>query len=443
MGVVGIRREDKSEWERRAPLVPEDVADLVASGVDIVVQRSPRRCFADGAYERAGARLVDDLSGADVILGVKEVPLGEILPGRTWMFFSHTIKGQPYNMPLLRTLLDQGGTLFDYELVTDEKGVRTIAFGRYAGLAGAIDTLWALGQRFESEGITTPFAAMRQSLDYPDLAAAEAAVDTLAAAIRSDGLPAGLAPLAIAVTGEGGKVWGGAVEILRRLPVREVEAEDLAAEAAGPGDPHEVLLVNYGPGDLVEPVDPSRSYSWEDYRDHPDRYRARFGRALPFLTAIVHGILWSPGYPRFILRNDLAALFSEPEPPRLRLVTEVTCDLGGSNEALVRTTDAGAPTYVFDPATGDARDGHAGPGLVVLAVDILPAELPVDASRLFSESLRGVVPALAQGIADPADPALPGGLRRALIVHRGSLVPPWDEQLAAPLSEHGGKGGST
>jgi alpha-aminoadipic semialdehyde synthase len=188
----------------------------------------------------------------------------------------------------------------------------------------------------------------------------------------------------------------------------------------------------------VEPLDPSGTYTWEDYRDHPERYRARFGQALPWLTAIVHGILWSPGYPRFILREDLARLFDGPEPPRLRLVTDVTCDPDGSNEALVKATGPGDPMYVFDAATGEIRSGADGDGLVVLAVDILPAELPVDASRTFSAALAPVIPALAAGAEAPDD--LPPELRRALLAWRGRLVPPWDGELEGPLREHAAGG---
>ncbi|MEZ5063679.1 MAG: hypothetical protein R3B81_03040 [bacterium] len=434
MAIVGIRAEDKSIWERRVPLVPEDVAKLVADGVEIVVQRSERRCFRDVEYERAGALLADDLVGADVILGVKEVPVAKLLPDRTWMFFSHTIKGQPHNMPMLQTLLDRRGTLLDYELVTDDRGIRTIAFGRFAGLAGAIDTLWALGRRFEAEGLDTPFRRMKQSLEYTDLADACAAVDELAAAIRGGAVPASIAPIVIGVTGQGGKVYGGAREILERLPFRDVAPAHLATALAD-ASPTEVLLVGYGPGDLVEPIAPGTTYTWEDYRDHPAGYRARFGAALPHLTAIVHGILWSPGYPRFILRNDLAAVFENGAHPKLKVLTDVTCDLDGSNEALVRITDPGDPVYVYDPHAGVARDGIHGAGVVVCAVDILPSEIPVDASRLFSRSLTPLVPALARGEFPPA-------LERATIARRGELVPPWDRKLATPLGRREALGGS-
>lgn len=438
--VVGVRKESKSIWERRTPLIPEDVRSLVNQGLGIHVQRSAQRCFPDQDFARAGATLTDDLAAADVILGVKEVPLDELEPGKTWLFFSHTIKGQPYNMPLLRRLLVLGSTLLDYELVTDDHSVRTIAFGRHAGLAGAIDTLWALGRRFAQQGFDTPLAQVEQALEYGELAKARADLEAVGRAIAEQGLPEELSPLVVGVTGAGGKVFGGAMEVLDFLPTRHVDPEDLAQVAARrSGRAHEILAVGYGPEHLVEPVDAARQYSFGDYVANPGRYRACFGAHLGRLSAVIHGIFWAEGYPRFILREDLAALWAADTEPRLQVITDITCDPGGSNESLVQVGDPGHPSFVYDPFEHCAKDGWDGPGPVVVAVDILPTEIPVDSSRHFSERLTPLVPALARGIAGPEDPAAPAQLRRAMIAHEGRLLPAWLDRLTEPLRLHGGE----
>lgn len=441
MGILGIRREDKSRWERRTPLGRRDVKRLVQGGITIHVQSSPSRCVTDQEYADAGAVIVDELTEATVILGVKEVPIERILPGRAYLFFSHTMKGQSYNMPMLRRLLDAGCTLLDYELVTDDNGLRTIAFGRHAGLAGSIDTLWALGRRFAAEGIDTPFAAMEQALEYDDLDDARRAVREVGSRIGAEGLPEAASPLAIAVTGEGGKVWGGAMEILELLPHRRLAPADLPAwrrESAG-GRAREIAIVSYGPGHLVEPVEPGRAYDWDDYVASPERYRSRFGRDLEHLTAVVYGIFWTERFPRFVLQKDAAPLWADGRRPALRVITDITCDPGGSNELLVKITDPGDPAYVVDPATLQATPGFEGHGPVVVAVDILPAELPREASRHFSGALSALVPHLAKDDPFPSadDPSIPGPLRRSLMVLRGKLVPPWDERLAKPLAKYG------
>ena len=436
MAVLGVRREDKSRWERRTPLIPWDVAALVRAGHEVHVQASPNRCFSDEEFRQAGASVVPTLDRADVVLGIKEIPLHELRPGKSYFFFSHTIKGQPHNMPMLRRMLDLGCSLLDYELVTDDAGIRTIAFGRHAGLAGAVDTLWLLGKRLAWEGIDSPFTEIAQTVEYGDLEHACAAVERVAEQIRRHGLPREISPLVIAVTGEGGKVWGGAMEILDLLPSRRVRAADLASAVAS-ADGMEVLVVSYAPGDLVEPVASGATYTWDDYLAHPESYRARFGRDLPLLSAVIHGIFWREGFPRFILREDVARLFADSSRPKLRIVSDISCDLGGSDECLVKATDPGNPAYVYDPGTGAATDGWEGRGPVVLAVEILPAELPVDASRHFSRVLSPLVPHLLSDGASSHPDALPPSLRRCMMAHRGRLLHPWDERLIAPLRAHG------
>jgi saccharopine dehydrogenase (NAD+, L-lysine-forming) len=143
---IGIRLEDKNAWERRAPLTPDAVRRVSSEGVEVHVERFSRRAFPDEAYAEAGATLSDDVRDCEMVLGIKEMSEDYFRPGGAYFFFSHTIKGQPYNMDMLRSLVDRGCTLMDYERVTDEEGRRLIFFGRYAGLAGMIDTFWTLAE---------------------------------------------------------------------------------------------------------------------------------------------------------------------------------------------------------------------------------------------------------------------------------------------------------
>jgi len=153
---IGIRREDMYAWERRTPLTPQDARELVEeNALEILAQSSDKRVFTSEDYQRAGIEVVDDLASCPVIFGIKEVPIPVLEPEKTYVFFSHTIKGQSYNMPMLQKILDLSCTLIDYEKITDEKGRRLIFFGNFAGLAGMIDTLWTLGRRLASEGIET------------------------------------------------------------------------------------------------------------------------------------------------------------------------------------------------------------------------------------------------------------------------------------------------
>jgi len=146
--IIGIRREDKNKWERRAPLVPTDASDLqTKGGMRFLVQHSALRVYTDDEYRSAGVEVNEDLGPASVILAIKEIPTHLLLPGKTYVFFAHVVKGQPHNMPMLRRLMELGCSLVDYEKITDDQKRRLIFFGRHAGYAGMIETLRCLGQR--------------------------------------------------------------------------------------------------------------------------------------------------------------------------------------------------------------------------------------------------------------------------------------------------------
>ncbi len=423
--VIGIRREDKSIWERRVPLVPEDVQELIAEhGLQVIVQPSKIRVFKDEEYAAVGAQVQEDLSPCDVIFAVKEVPPHLLLPGKTYVYFAHVIKGQPYNMPMLKRLLDLGCVLIDYEKITDEKGRRLIFFGRHAGWAGMLDTLWALGKRLEWEGIPTPFASIGQAHTYPDLEAARRAVREAGERIRREGLPQHLAPLVVGFAGYG-NVSRGAQEIFDLLPSQEVGPEDLAALFKREPDPHTLYKVVFKEEHMVEPVDPEGVFDLQDYYSHPEKYRSRFSSYVPYLTVLVNGIYWEAKYPRLVTKTFLRDLFSASERPRLRVIGDISCDVEGAIECTVKCTEPGEPVYVYNPLTGEVTDGYEGEGVVILAVDILPSELPREASVDFSAVLRQFVPAIAR--ADYTVPfdelALPPEIKRAVIAYRGELTP--------------------
>ena len=185
---IGIRREDKNPWERRVPLVPSQVARLIGEHeLTIHVQPSDQRIFPDEEYRKAGAKVQEDLSSCQAILGVKEMPLAFFERGKTYLFFSHTIKGQPYNMPMLQRMMALQCQLIDYERIIDEKNRRLVLFGRHAGLAGMIETLRALGERLSLEGVPgsqNPFSEIKPAYRYENLTEAKTHLSHLLDAVR-------------------------------------------------------------------------------------------------------------------------------------------------------------------------------------------------------------------------------------------------------------------
>ena len=421
---IGIRRETKSPWERRSPVTPDLARHLVKSaGIDVFIQPSARRVFPDSAYTRAGATVTTDLGEANVILGVKEIPPELLQAGATYLFFAHVIKGQRANMPMLARLIERGCTLIDYEKIADSSGRRLVFFGRFAGLAGMIDTLWALGQRLAEQGFKTPFASLEPAHAYDDLEAAKAAVREAGERLSAVGLPSGVPPIVVGIAGYG-NVAKGAREILAELPTREVEPNDLASSVADASS-HRVYQTTFKEEHLVVPLDPRRPFELQDYYGNPERYRSDFARFLPHLTALVNCNYWDDRYPRLVALTDLEALYGDGAKPRLEVIGDLGCDVGGSIQCNVHVTEPGDPVYVYDVPTGTARRGFSGAGPAVLAVDILPSELPLEASEEFAKSLGRFLPALARAdFGRPLDEiALPPEIGPAVIVHRGELTP--------------------
>lgn len=432
---IGIRREDKNRWERRTPITPDGARALAAQGIQVYIQPSPIRAYAAEEFIAAGATVQEDLSACPVVFAVKEIPAAFFRPGGAYMFFAHVIKGQPYNMPMLRRLLELGCTLIDYEKVTDEEGRRLIFFGRHAGLAGAIETLRALGQRLAWQGVATPFADIRHAWDYHDLAEAQAAIARAGEVIRAEGLPEAITPLTIGVTGYG-NVSKGAWEILNLLPLEMIEPEQLAdIVGGGTASRHVLYAAQFRRHHLVTPKDDLGSSDCRRYYDCPENFRPIFEQHLPHLSVMVNGIYWDARFPRLVTREGLRRL-AEAGRLRLHVIGDVSCDVEGSVEVTVKATEPGDPVFVYDPLTGEVRDGYQGPGVAVMAVDILPSELPRDASENFSTVLTPYVAAIAAADFDaPFEAlALPPEIKRAVIVHRGELTPEY-RHLARYLSE--------
>ncbi len=424
--ILALRREDKNQWERRVPLTPTHVATLVQQHqLNIMVQNSPIRAFTNAAYTEAGATVQEDMSPAQVILAIKEIPLDLLLPGKTYLFFSHTIKGQPHNMPLLRHLMALGCQLIDYERVVNEQNRRLIFFGEHAGLAGMMDTLRALGLRLTEEGFQTPLADIQPTYAYPDLPAAQQAIRQIGRRLVEEGWPLELTPLTIGIAGYG-NVSRGAQAILDLLPVRRINPAELLTLSQQEDLTRNVIYkVVFKEQDTVTPVAAAQPFDLPEFFKHPERYQSQFDRYLPHLTMLVNCIYWDTPYPRLLTKATARQMYSADTPPKLRVIGDISCDIEGGIEPTVEATHPDAPNFVWDPTTDTAREGVAGRGPVIMAVDNLPCELPVESSTSFGEALLPFMPALADcDFSLPFEQCpLPPELKRAVVVYQGQLTP--------------------
>ena len=426
---IGVRREDINRWEKRVPLIPSHVRELSDRyPVEFRIQPSDIRVFNDADYRIAGIPVEESLSPCSIVFALKEIPLDLIEKNKAYIFFSHTDKGQGQNMPMLKRMMDLGCSLIDYEKMLDEKGRRVLFFGNYAGHAGMVDTLWALGRRLSVEGLANPFSVLEPTHRYQTLIEAKEAVGKLAWKIDREGLPSALGPIVFGFFGYG-HVSRGAQEVFDILPVETVRPADIPRLFEARGEPPRALYkAVFKEEDMVKPIDPAKPFDLQDYYAHPESYRPVVDEVVPYLTAIVNGIYWTPKYPKFITKSFLKRLYGSGSRPRLRVVGDVTCDINGSIECTVQPTDSENPVYVYDPAEDRPLMGFQGNGPVVLAVYNLPAELPLESSTYFSGKLKEHVPAIAAAnFQSPfAECGLPNVVRRAVILYRGELTPDYN-----------------
>jgi len=423
---IGVRREDKNPWEKRAPLIPSHVRELIEQqDLSVTVQPSEIRVFSDREYSREGAILSESLSGCGVILAIKEVPLELIQERSIYLFFTHTTKGQAYNRPMLQRLKDKNCTVIDYEKIRDEQDQRLLFFGIQAGQSGMIETLSALGNRLKHEGRENPFESLQQPHVYASLVDAREEIQKIGRRIHDQGLPSSVTPLVCGFMGYG-RTSQGAQEMFDLLPHETLQPEDLETFFVEKNySAHRVYKVVFKEEHLVEPLQAGAGFELQDYYTHPAKYRSVFSTYLPYLTILVNCIYWEPRFPRFVPLSALHALISQNDNPSLRVIGDISCDIEGSIECTRRITTPESPVFVYDPIKDTIRDGFAGRGVVIMAIDNLPAEIPLESSVFFSAALKPYIPAIAEADykLEFSDCQLPAAIKRAVILYNGNFTP--------------------
>lgn len=426
---VGIRREDKA-FELRTPIVPQDVDELVKEhGFEFVVEPSPQRAFSEETYEKVGATIGDlQGEGTAVIFGIKEIPKEVFEPGKVYLFFAHVIKGQDYNMEMLQQLLDVGATLIDYERIVEvESERRLVFFGNWAGYAGMAETLRGLGERLQEMGVeANPFAVLKPTFKYDGMDDLQKAIRAVGQQIKNEGFAPDLAPLVVGFIGYG-NTSKGAQAIFDLLPHKTITPEELSSL-----EPNNHLLykVVFREEDTVRPTDSSAQFELQHYYDQGKaKYESAFFEFLPHLTVIMNCIYWTDKYPRMITKTELKQLWDDSEGhPKLVIVGDISCDIHGAIEFTVDCTKPDHPTFVYNPENDEADLGISGEGVVVMAVDNLPTELPREASTSFSETLQRFIPPIVKAdYTVPFDQLdLPPEVKKAVIVYQGKLTPEYE-----------------
>ncbi|MBL7745378.1 MAG: alanine dehydrogenase [Chitinophagaceae bacterium] len=388
---IGLIREGKIPADNRVALTPAQCKWILKNSneVAIAVQSSQGRCFSDREYAMAGVEVKEDMSDCDLLFGIKEVPVDQLIPGKTYLFFSHTKKKQPHNQPLLHSILEKQITLIDYECLEHDDGQRIIGFGFFAGIVGAHNGMMAYGNR--------------TGLYKLDRVYKQRSFRELIHTYFGLRLP----NVKIAVTGSG-RVAHGILEIMNLMGIHEVEPDDyLRRRFSYP------VYTQLKGADLYKNKITGK-YSRADFHEHPGKYECTF---LPYseqTDILMNGIYWDKTVPRLFQKDDVHA-----DTFIIQTIADITDDAGGSVPINLGDQTIENPIYGVDKNSLLKTEPYLRSSIDVMAVGNLPNELPRDASRYFGEQLiKFVLEDLVKGGSEI--------INRAMIVKNGSLTKQFD-----------------
>jgi saccharopine dehydrogenase (NAD+, L-lysine forming) len=390
---IGLLREGKNPPDKRVAFTPLQVEEILQRypQVAVVCQPSAIRCFGDEEYGGIGVDVREDVSDCDILMGVKEVPIQNLIANKTYLFFSHTIKKQPYNKGLLQEVLRKKIRLIDYETLKDTQGNRLVAFGRYAGIVGAYNALWTYGKRYQ--GFT-----LRRAYECFD-------VNDLKLELRKVRLP----QVRIILTGAG-RVGKGAMETLDSAGIRKVSPADFLAHTFD-----EPVYVQLSSAEYHRRKDGGH-FNREEFHVHPEKYESTFMRFAKKADVLIAGAYWNPAAPVLFTREEMHS----PDF-RISIVADITCDINGSIPSTTKPSTITDPLYDYDPVSGETFPPFIKDDFVtVMAVDNLPCELPRSASEEFGRDLIDKI--LRPLLLNDRE----GVIKRATIADNGQLAKPFN-----------------
>ncbi|RTY89098.1 NAD(P)-dependent oxidoreductase [Flavobacterium sp. GT3R68] len=384
----GIIKERKNPPDRRVVFTPEELAKLQQEHPEasIKVESSDIRIFTDEQYAKSGIEIAVDMSDCDVLFGVKEVPIDALIPNKKYFFFSHTIKKQPYNRPLLQAIIDKNIELYDHETIVDANFKRLIGFGRYAGIVGAYNGFRAFGIKFELFNIPK--------------AETLSGKDALVEKLKKQILP----PIKIVLTGHG-KVGNGAKEILDAIKIKEVSIENYLTKTYSEPVYTQIDVLDYNKRIDGQPSDKT------DFYANPTDYASDFERFSKMSDIFMAGHFYANGAPVILTREML-----QSNDNKIKVIADISCDVDGPIAATIKASTIAEPLFGYLPSEHKEVDVFHPAAIVVMSVDNLPCELPKDASEGFGEMfMEHVIPAFFNGDKD-------GILQRAKMTENGKLT---------------------
>ena len=357
---LALISEGKVPPDKRVPFTPLQAEEIMQRfpHVKMVCQPSTTRCFKEAEYKELGISVQEDVSDCDILMGIKEVPIQNLIANKTYLFFSHTLKKQPYNQKLLQEILKKKIRLIDYETLKDQQGNRLVAFGRYAGIVGAYNGLWAYGKKYK-------LFTLRRANECFD-------VNDLKLELRKIKLP----PIKIVLTGAG-RVGKGAMETLDTAGIRKVDPADFLNSSF-----QEPVYTQLSSADYHLRIEGGH-FNRDEFHTHPEKYTSHFSPFTKVADILLAGAFWNPAAPKLFTQEDI-----RENHFRIRVVADITCDINGSVPCTKRASTITDPLYDYIPQTDAVVEPLSGDShITVMAVDNLPCELPRSASDEFGRDL--------------------------------------------------------
>jgi alanine dehydrogenase len=367
---IGIIKERKTPPDTRVPLIPWQCDALIEKyrKLDIVVEEYPERCYKTEEYKNKGIEIVNNLDDCEVIFGIKEIPVEHLLPDKTYIFFSHTIKKQVHNRKLLQAILQKNIRLIDYECLRYPDDGRILGFGRFAGIVGAYNGLMAFGKRYNLFHLKPAY----QCFDLKELEYELTKVK--------------LGPEKILVTGAG-RVGHGVLEVMKLAKIVQVNSSDFLHKNFKEPVFAQVEFPEYNRHKQ------GKKFDEKEFLSHPENFESDFHKFLPETDILIAGHFWAPTAPKFFTREEMLE-----DSFNIKVIADISCDLDGPIPATIRSSKITDPLFGYDPVTGKETDAFNKEAVTVMAVDNLPCELPRDASEDFGNHLiKYIVPLLIEG----------------------------------------------
>lgn len=385
---IGIIKECKTPSDKRVVFTPSKCLAVkkLYPEVEFLIQSSSVRCYSDKEYSDLGFNVVNDVSSADVLIGVKEVPIDKLIANKKYFFFSHTIKKQPYNKNLLLSILENNIQLFDHETIVDKNNNRLIGFGYYAGVVGAYNGFRAFG--LKNKSFNLPKASDVKDRDQ----------------LNSELLKITIPNIKIVLTGKG-RVGSGAKEILDFLKIKEVSVSDYLNNSFNEAVYTQIDVLNYN-----QRKD-NRCLDRFDFYNNPSEYKSSFNKFSKVSDMFIAGHYYDKNAPNLITLEDINL-----EDFKISLIADISCDINGPIVSTIRSSTINDPIYGFDPKLNKEVDYTNDEAIAVMAVDNLPCELPRDASESFGDMfIKDVLPSFFNNDKD-------GVLHRSKMTYKGELT---------------------